>query len=292
MVTTHTGNRLDRRQFLARVGVLGATLGVLGPAALRTLPRAGAQVEPVAMVLGELARDTFSGLAAFCVPGADPYSVAQGVTAAGEGAIDARTTDFLIKAADFFVPLPDGFARAVVSGLRTGAGDTGFPIPIELLGPVLDLARMVDDEIVAALANDEAIPLSVVFAMTINFFATAVNPLAVNGAFLSPFSRLTWAEKARAWEMFEGAGADVVAAIDSELPEPATETVSGVLKFAGGALIEFGGFGTYGEFSTWDPVARKLNGEPVGHRISKYAPAAAGWDDFKGYWQGRTEADR
>ena len=283
---------LDRRQFLARVGVLSATLGLFGPTALRTLPGASAQVDPIGMVLKELSRDTFSGLAAFCVPGADPYSVAQGVHVAGEGAIDARTTDFLLHSADFFVPLPDGFARAVVSGLRSGSVDSGFPIPSELLGPVLDLARKVDDEIVSLLANDDTIPLSFVFAMTINFLATRVNPAAVNGAFLSPFARLTWAEKAAAWELFEQADPELVAAIDAGLPEPSTETVSGVLRFAGGALLEFGGFGTYGEFSTFDTATRKLTAEPVGHRISRYTPAAAGWDDFKGYWKGRTEADR
>jgi hypothetical protein len=282
---------LDRRQFLARVGVLSATFGLFGPTALRTLPSAGAQIDPVSMVLRELSRDTFSGLCAFCVPGADPYSVAQGVHVPGEGAIDARTTEFLLNAADFFVPLPDGVARAVVSGLRTSSVDTGFPIPPELLGPVLDLARTVDDEIVSLLANDEAIPLSLVFALTMNFYATRVNPLAVNGAFLSPFARLTWAEKAAAWEMFETADPDVVNAIDSALPEPASETVSGILRFAAGALLEFGAFGTYGEYSTFDPATSKLTAEPVGHRISKYTRATAGWDDFKGYWKGRTEAD-
>ncbi len=282
---------MDRRQFLARTGVLGATLGIFGPAALRRLPAAGAQIEPVGMVLQELARDTFNGIVTFAVPGADPYSVAQGVQLDREGAMEAKSADFLLNAADFFLPLPDGFARAVVSGLRTSAGDTGFPIPTELLGPILDLARAVDDEILALLTNDEAVPLSLVFALTVNFFATQVNPLAVNGAFLSPFSRLTWAEKAAAWALFEDTEADVVAAIDAALPEPATETVSGVLRFAAGALLEFAAFGTYGEYSTFDTTTRELTAEPVGHRISKYTPAAAGWDDFKGYWKGRTEAD-
>lgn len=282
---------MDRRQFLARVGVLGATAGLLGPAALRRVPTAGAQVEPVAMVLRELARDTFNGIVTFAVPGQDPYSVAQGVTVDREGPMEARSPDFLLEAADVFLPLPDGFARAVVSGLRTSAGDTGFPIPPDLLGPVLDLARTVDDEIVSLLTNDEAVPLSLVFALTVNFFATQVNPLAINGAFLSPFSRLTWAEKAAAWALFEDTEADVVAAIDARLPEPATETVSGVLRFAAGALLEFAAFGTYGEYSTFDKTTRTLTAEPVGHRISRYTPAAAGWDDFKGYWKGRTEAD-
>lgn len=282
---------LDRRQFLARVGVLGATVGLAGPLALGRATRAGAQVEPVAAVLGELARDTFNGIVTFVVPGADPYSVAQGVHHPGEGALDARATDFLIRAADFFVPLPDGAARAVIAGLRTSAGDTGFPIPPELLGPALDLALAVDDEILALLANDEAIPLSLVFALAVNFYATQVNPLAVNGPFLSPFARLTWAEKAAAWALFEDTEADVVAAIDAQLPEPATETVSGVLRFAAGALLEFAAFGTYSEYSTFDPATRTLTDEPVGHRMSRYTRAAAGWDDFKGYWKGRTEAD-
>jgi hypothetical protein len=283
---------IDRRQFLARVGVLGAAAGLFGPFALRTMQRAGAQTAEIAAVLAELARDTFNGLIAFVVPGSDEYSVAQGVQAAGPGGIDAKTTDFLLDAADFFVPLPDGFARSVVSAMRTGSEETGFPIPPELLGPALELARQVDDEIVSLLQNDDTIPLSLVFAMTMNFYATRVNPLAVSGNFLSPFARLTWEEKAAAWQMFEQADPDVVSMIDGALPEPQTETVSGVLRFASGALLEFAGFGTYGEYSTWDKEKRVLTGNPIGHQISKYTPAAAGWDEFKGYWKGRTEADR
>jgi hypothetical protein len=282
---------LDRRQFLARVGVLSATFGLFGPSALRTLSRASAQLDPLGEVLRELSRDTFNGLVSFCVPGSDPYSQAQGVDHEGEGGIAAGTTEFLLNAADFFVPIPDGYARAIVSGLRTGSEDTGFPIPDELLGPVLDLARQVDDQLLELLHNDDAIPLSFVFTMTMNFLATRVNPLAVGGAFLSPFSRLTWAEKATAWSMFEQADPDLVGLVDAQLPEPATETVSGVLRFAGGALLEFAAFGTYGEYSTFDRQTRKLTAEPVGHRISKYPLAAAGWDDLKGYWKGRTEAD-
>jgi hypothetical protein len=283
---------MDRRQFLARVGVLGAAVGLFGPLAFRGMQRAGAQVAEIGQVLAELARDTFNGLVAFVVPGADDYSVAQGVQVPGPGAIDARTTDFLLSSADFFVPLPDGFARSVVSALRTGSEDTGFPIPPELMGVSLELARQVDDEIVSLLHNDITIPLSLVFAMNINFLATRVNPLAVSGNFLSPFSRLTFDEKAAAWELFERPDPDLVSLIDGALPEPQTETVSGVLRFAAGALLEFAGFGTYSEYSTFDRDARKLLGTPVGHTISKYTPAAAGWDELKGYWKGRTEADR
>jgi hypothetical protein len=280
---------LDRRQFLARVGALGAAAALFGPAAFK-ISAASAQVSPAGQVLAELARDTISGLGAFVVPGDDPYSIAQGVTAVGPGAIGARNPDFLLAAADFFVPLPDGFARSVVSAMRTGS--EGFPVPPELLGVPLTLARQIDDEIMSLLHNDDTIPLSLVFAMAMNFYATRVNPAAVNGAFVSPFARLTWAEKAAAWQMFEQADPDVVALIDTNLPEPQTETVSGVLRFAAGALLEFAAFGTYTEFSHFDKEKRVLTGVPVGHAISKYTPAAAGWPEFKGYWKGRKEADR
>lgn len=283
------GGSLDRRQFLARVGVLGAAAALYGPTGFK-IPAAHAQLSGLNPVLAELARDTITGLAAFVIPGNDPYSAAQGVAAAGPGAVAARTPDFLLSSADYFVPVPDGFARSVVSALRTGS--EGFPIPPELLGVPLTLARQVDDEIVALLQNDDTVPLSLVFALTMNFFATRVNPLAVNGNFVSPFSRLTWADKAKAWQMFEQADPDLVALIDAELPEPQTETVSGVLRFASGALLEFAGFGTYSEYSTWDKERRVLTGVPVGHAISKYTPAAAGWDDFKGYWKGRTEVSK
>jgi hypothetical protein len=281
---------LDRRQFLARVGVLGAAFGLFGPTLLRTARQATAQTGELGAVLSELARDTLNGLIAFVVPGNDEYSVAQGVQLEVPGGIAAHTTDFLIRSADFFVPVPDGFARSVVSALRTGSEETGFPIPPELLGPTLDLARQVDDEVLSLLQNDDAVPLSLVFAMTMNFFATRVNPLAVSGGFLSPFARLSFAEKAAAWELFEKADPDLVSLIDGELPEPQTETVSGVLRFAGGALLEFSAFGTYSEYSTFDPDTRALTGRPVGWQLSNYQPTTAGWDDFKGYWKGRTEA--
>jgi hypothetical protein len=280
---------LDRRQFLTRVGALGAAAALFGPTAFK-LSAASAQTSAAATVLAELARDTFNGLAAFVVPGSDPYSVAQGVTVNGPGAVAAKTPDFLLSSADFFLPVPDGFARSVVSALRTGS--EGFPVPPTLFGVPLTLAREIDDEIVSLLHNDAAVPLSLVFAMTLNFLATRVNPAAVNGNFVSPFARLKWQEKADAFELFEQADPDLVALVDSELPEPQTETVSGIFRFSAGALLEFAGFGTYGEYSTFDRERRVLTGVPVGHAISKYTPAAAGWDDFKGYWKGRKEADK
>ena len=228
-------------------------------------------------------------------PGTDPYSDrARRAGASGPGAIDARITDFLLNAADFFVPLPDGFARAVVSALRTGSRDTGFPIPPELLGPVLDLARMVDDEIVSLLDQRRDHPAVDRVRVDDQLLATRVNPAAINGAFLSPFSRLTWAEKAKAWEMFEDADPDLVAAIDSEparardrdrVGRAARSRPAPCSSSAASARTASTPRSTRG-----DAQADRPNRSAM--RISKYTPAAAGWDDFKGYWKGRKEADR
>lgn len=280
---------LSRRQFLSRVGVLGAAAGLLGPAALRW-PAAQAQVRDAAAVLHELARDTWNGLAAFVIPGSDEYSVAQGVTADGPGAIDAKAVDFIMESVDFFVPFPDHYLAPIVQALRQGAAESGFPP--EGLDVPADIARELDIGLEQVLANDDTLPLQMVLALTINFLATRVNPLAVSGAFLSPFARLSFEEKAAAWQLFEQADPDLVAMIDGALPEPQTETVSGVLRFAAGALLEFIAFGTYSEYSTYDKEARQLTGRPIGWDLGNYQAAVDGWDDFKGYWKGRKAADR
>jgi hypothetical protein len=283
------GMSLSRRAFLARVGVLGAAAGLLGPAALRR-PGARAQVRDAAAVLHELARDTFDGLAAFVVPGDDDYSVAQGVTAAGPGAVAAGAADFLMRSADFFVPFPDHYAAPVVQALRQGAAENGFPP--ESLDVPADIARELDIGLEQLFANDDTLPATMVFALTFNFLATRVNPAAAGGQFLSPFARLSYEEKAAAWELFEQADPDLVAMIDSQLPEPQTESVSGLLRFAAGAAVEFIAFWTYSEGEAYDKTARKLTGTPIGWQLSNYQPSVDGWDDFKGYWKGRKAADR
>ena len=75
------------------------------------------------------------------------------------------------------------------------------------------------------------------------------------------------------------------------LPQPLTQSVSGVLEFVAGALLEFSAFGAYSEFGVFDPATRRLTGRPVGWQIASYQPNGVvdGWDDFKGYYQGRTE---
>jgi hypothetical protein len=261
---------LSRRQFLTRVGVLGAAASLLGPSGWR-LPGARAQVSDAAVVLHELIRDTFNGLAAFVVPGSDDYSVAQGVSADGPGAVDAKAADFLMQAADFFVPFPDQYMAPIVQALRQGSQESGFPA--DALDVPADIARELDIGLEQLFANDDTLPTAMVFALTFNFLATRVNPAAAGGQFLSPFARLSYEEKAAAWEIFEQADPELVAMFDSQFPEPQTESVSGLLRFAAGAAVEFIGFCTYSEFHAYDKQTRQLSGRPIGWEISKFQPA-------------------
>jgi hypothetical protein len=286
---------LGRRAFLARIGLLGAAVGAGG-----LLPRAAlaapAAVDPLSGIVGllrpvlaELARDTINGLSVFALPGPDAYSRAQGTPSATPGAMEAKATDFLLDALDNFVPFPDQIAKPIGAALATGLADSGIALPgLELLPVQLGT---LDKALRTLLENDATLPLSLPIASMLNLLATKVNPLAVNGIFLSPFARLTYAEKAAVFELIETPVPDLVALLDAQFPEPLKESVSGLLKFVGGALIEFATFGAYGEYAVFDERTRTLTGRPVGWRLTGYQPhgPVEGWDEFIGYYQGRTE---
>ncbi|MEV6415409.1 hypothetical protein [Kribbella sp. NPDC051718] len=288
---------LARRAFLARIGVLGAALGggglltrsLLNPADAATNPLLPPAVDLVRPVLAALARDTLNGLTAFCLPGPDQYSRTQRASSSTPGAMEAGATDFMIAALDNFVPFPDALAQPISAALVTGLADTGISLPgLEVLPAEL---RSLDRAFAAILQSDEAIPLSFPIAGLLNLMATQVNPAAVNGPHLSPFARLTYAEKAKAFELIEKTDSDLVALLDVQFPEPLKESVSGLLKFVGGALIEFGTFGAYGEFAVLDRKTKTLRKRPVGWTLTGYQPhgPVEGWDDFIGYYQGRKE---
>jgi hypothetical protein len=281
---------LGRRAFLARIGVLGAALGggglltrsLLNPADAATSPLLPTTVDLLRPVLAELARDTLNGLTTFALPGPDAYSRTQGVSSKTPGALEAGATDFMINALDHFVPFPDALAQPISAALVTGLADTGFAVPgLEVLPVQL---RSLDRALAAYLQSDEAIPLSFPIAGLLNLMATQVNPLAVNGVHLSPFARLTYAEKAKAFELIEKTDSDLVELLDVHFPEPLKASVSGLLKFVGGALIEFATFGAYGEFAVYDRASRTLTARPVGWDLTGYQPdgPVEGWDDFIG----------
>jgi hypothetical protein len=292
---------LDRRVFLARVGLLGAALSV--PVVLARV--AGAVREPTQLAAGSfplldaLTQDTLSGVAVFVVPGPDAYSRAQGTPRTEPGAIEARAPAFLADALNNFLPFPDLLGRPLAQAL---AGDLRRTLPpLDPLGrlPLVDeLLRLPQQEVddldrllLGVLQRDEAVPLAPVVALLVNLVAVQVNPLAVVGPFLSPFARLPFADKARVFKLLEGADADLVRVLDGALPEPLRGSGSGLLKFVGGAVLEFAAFGAFCEWAVLDPETRELRARPVGWRLTGYQPdgPVEGWDDFKGYYQDRKE---
>lgn len=295
-----TSTQLSRRAFLARIGVLGAGAALLP----RCVPGPGAGLEAESLdlgdivdllrpVLGDLSRDTLNGFVAFVLPGQDPYSQAQGTPRGEPGGIQARGTDFLIQNLDRFLPLADQIIRPATTSLITGLRDLRVPLP--LLGGPLTLPiplGQVEDALLFILANDETAPLSLPVALLLNFVGTLVDPLSLNGPFLSPFARLSFAEKAEALEMVETALPELVALLDEEVPQPLESSVSGLLRFLGGALYEFAAFGCVGESQVFDRASRTITARPVGWQLTGYLPdnqTGDGWDDFLGYYQDRRE---
>jgi hypothetical protein len=148
----------------------------------------------------------------------------------------------------------------------------------------------VDRGLQSLLANDATIPLSPVVALLLNLEAVRVDPASGQGPFIAPFARLTHARKARVFQLLEGPDATLVELFDRELPEPLRRSVSGLLKFLGGALLELTALGSYSEWAVFDPATRHLRGRPVGWQVSGYRPSIDGWDEHRGYYQGRREA--
>ncbi|NEE02254.1 hypothetical protein [Phytoactinopolyspora halotolerans] len=303
---------LARRTFLARIGVLGATSAVATAIPATTLARTSqaapaapahpdtASVTDAALdrlldllrpVLSELSRDTLSGLVVMTSPGPDRFSAAQGTPRPEPGAIEAGGTDFIIEALDGFVPFPDQLSTPLLAALTTALDDTGIALPTSLNTLLLGQVATLDQALLVILRNDQTLPLSLVVALLLNLLATQVNPLSVTGVLSSPFARLSLDEKCRAFELLEGPDADLIGLLDANLPEPLRDSLSGLLRFLAGALLEFSAFGSYNEWAVFDRQTRELTARPVGWELSGYQPDGVvhGWDDFIGYYQDRSE---
>jgi hypothetical protein len=286
--------RFGRRAFLVRAGVIGAAVAVLDVPGTASGETASPTLSDLGPVFDALATDTLNGLVAFVVPGADAYSVAQGVADSLPGGLDADGTAFMLDALDNFYPVPQQPLLLLVQALTTGINSNLPALPLPPLLP--GLAEELDGALQALLAGETSVPLSLLVALLLNFAATLVNPAAVNGAFLSPFSRLSFVEKTSAFELLETDAANVAAMIDGSISEPVKDSISGLIEFLAGALLEFAAFGSFSEFGVFDPSTRTLTGTPVGWTLSQYLALAPGnrpvegWDEFKGYLGGETVA--
>jgi hypothetical protein len=291
---------LDRRQFLARCGLLGAGLAVGG------LPLARASAaDPAKDLLGKiaapamelLARDTISGMCVFSVPGPDKYSNAQGLTSPSPGAIEAKGQELLLTALDNFLPLPDTFVHSATAAFATAVSDQAMPPALlQSLGSAGEhLGASLDQALISFLGNNAAVPLSLLIALMLNFEAVAQNPASLVGAFpASPFASLKVKDKAAVFEALEHGQTDLIAILDANAPQPLKSELSGLLKYVAGTLLEFGSFVAYAEYGVFDRETQSLTGRPVGWNTTNYMPGrttpANGWDDFKGYYQGNDSA--
>jgi hypothetical protein len=285
-------SQFGRREFFVRAGVVGAAVVLLDAVDLdATSPAEAGVPAPIASLLDQLATDTINGLIAFVVPGPDPYSLAQGVSDPVPGGIDADGTAFLVNALDNFFPVPAEPLSLLVQALATGLSDKVPLLPAGLtlnLSAPLELTTALDQVLAGLVGLNGSVPLSEVVALLLNFLASTVDPAAITGTFLSPFSNLTFAQKASVFELLEVDSVSVAQMIDGNLPEPLKGSLSGLLAFLAGALLEFSAFGSYCEFGAFNPTTRQLTGVPVGWRTSNYLVdtnfvPVEGWDELQGY---------
>jgi hypothetical protein len=110
-----------RRAFLRSSLVAGAAVAV------SESPLFGRWVEAAHVAAPDLTHETLNGLVAFVVPGADPYSVAQGVSTLEPGGVEAETTDVLVATFDGSAPYVPSFSAIVASILNDLAVAVGAP---------------------------------------------------------------------------------------------------------------------------------------------------------------------
>lgn len=284
----------SRRVFLSRSGILGVALAVGSPLlwTRNTRAQTGApSLEEIRFALDALALDTMGGLCAFVVPGDDPYSVAQGESSAEPGALAAGVDEFLVESLDDFLPFPSPELADLVGALASALAATPLWVPPEVedfFPQTTEIVERIGDEL-EGLLESGSIPAANVVTLILNLLAVAVNAQATSGAFLAPFSRLTWEEKGEVFRSLEGARPELT----HSLPIGSLDVLSGMLDFTTGVVIEFTAFGAYSEVTVLDPDTRTLLARPVGWELSGFQPSGPveGWDDFQGYFENRKSTD-
>lgn len=279
---------LGRRQFLAQFGVLGAALLLHPPGTAPALVAATPDDRAAADALHRLSVDTYRGLAAWVVPGPDPYSRAQGETSPTPGGVEAGAAEFLLYGLDRYVPASDELLRPVAHALLTGTAGAASgvlpPVPLEALAAV-------DDELQKLLASDRTVPITLLVAMLLNSLAVQVNPDALAGPFpASPYANLTFNQKTEAFRRLEEDSASIAARLDGDLSEPMRSAFSGVLGLLGASLPNFAAFAVYSEFHAFDRATRTARVRPIGWDLASFAPGRRtppnGWAEFRGYHRG------
>jgi hypothetical protein len=176
------------------------------------------------------------------------------------------TVDTLSGLIAFVVPGNDAYS--VAQGVKANGPGGIAAGGVEAL--IAGLDRYVP---VTTLGGDQSLPASGGVAALLNQYALRVNPAAVGGGFPSPFARLSFAEKAKVFEMFEG--------------DPSLEGTE--VRFVAGILPGFSAFVSFSEVGVRRPD-RTLSKRPVGWDIARYGGPAEGHAEFRGYYRGHKKA--
>jgi hypothetical protein len=275
----------QRRRIVLMLGAASA-LGGVPPLLLSSAAQAASPspLERLSALLNLVARDTFAGVAAFAVPGNDLYSLAQGVSTLQPGAVAAKSDAFLVFMFDNFLALPGAGELATA----LGAPFRGIKVP-QSDGKLADLGALVTEFVAAA----DSLPLGFLVALLLNALALVVQPASAVGLFLTPFPRLSWKHKAQVFELLELPGSDAIRMVAERLKEPLTQTLVGYVQLVATGVLAFAGSAAYHEWYALDATTRRLKLRPVGWTLSKYQPygPVEGWDEFRGYYQGRRSAN-
>jgi hypothetical protein len=199
----------------------------------------------------------------------DLYAVldAHGLVEEARAQTPDLTHDTLSGLVAFVSPGDDAYS--VAQGERAG-GPGGIAA-----GAVEALINGLDHYVPAETFGGSAtIPASGGVATLLNSYAERVNPLPLHGTFPSPFARLSFAEKAKVFEMWE-----------TDPTQQGSE-----LRFVAGILPGFATFLSYSEVGVRDNARHRLTGRPVGWDIARYSGVAEGRDELRGYYHGHRSA--
>ncbi len=288
-----------RRDFLTRSGLVGAVAAV-SPMLLSSSKSQASLFSSndfISEVFNAITLDTFAGVSASVIPGNDWHSISQQQFTLNKGAVAANTQQYLLENLDNYLPWPQDIAAPILSALASAYSQAAGPIPFALalaLKPVETLIlNKLDKYMDKLIAGEETVPLAHVFSLILNITATMVNPLALRGSHLSPFSRLSFSEKMEVFKRLETGEPDISQLISINLtPEQAAVLPNLMATFARN-LIQLTAFGAMSEWHALDGATRTLNFQPVGWENSNYLPDGnvEGWDEFLGYYQDRSSID-
>jgi hypothetical protein len=190
----------------------------------------------------------------------------KGLLATAQAQSTDLTVDTLSGLIAFVVPGNDAYSVAQGEKANGPGGIAAGGVEALIAG----LDRYVP---VTTLGGNQSLPASGGVAALLNQYALRVNPAAAGGGFPSPFARLSFAEKAKVFELFEG--------------DPSLEGTE--VRFVAGILPGFSSFVSFSEVGV-RRADRTLSKRPVGWDIAKYGGPAEGHAEFRGYYRGHRKA--